>query len=144
MQLIPRRLARCFLEGESFAEGAEYISFLDRQGNRQDYCPFCWERVKKPVEGHFWKGKIPLKKEKSSHPDKKTLELFRRLTDPKKRFVLALYLQRKQQLVRRTQTLYEIPETGEVFDLEKVTISTAEVDTLAHEIDRMIDEYTSH
>lgn len=143
MQLIPRRLSRCVLEGESFEQGAEYISFLDMQGNRQDYCPCCWERIRKPVEGHFWKGKIPLKKEKNFHSDEKALALFRRQTDPKKRFVLALYLQRKQQLVRRTQTLYEIPETGEVFDLEKVTISAAEADTLAHEVDRMIDAYAS-
>ncbi len=138
MQTLPTRLSRCVLEQEVFNHGMEYVSHLDLDNVRKDYCLKCWEKSEKPVQGHFWKGKIPPKKEKKRLPDEKALDLFRKTEDPRKRFVLALYLQRKRQLVRRTQTLYEIPETGEVFDVEIVLMSSEEGAEIAKEIDESI------
>jgi hypothetical protein len=140
MQSLPRRLSRCILKGEPFEEGREYVSFLDLEGNRKDYCPQCWEKAEKSTEGHFWRGRIPYKK--ALCQDERALELFCKVTDPKQRFVLALYLHRKQQLVRRTQTLYEIPETGALFDVEIMSISPQEQEALAQEIHLMIDGTT--
>ena len=139
MQSLPRRLSHCVLEGEPFVQGAEYISCLDLEENRKDYCPKCWEKIAKPVEGHFWKGRIPFKKEKVISPDAKALELFRIIEDPKKSFILALYLQRKQQIVRRTQTVYEIPETGEVFNVERVTLTSEEGAALSQELNDLLN-----
>jgi len=139
MQTLPRRLSHCILEGEAFDHGMEYISFLDYDGNRRDYCPQCWEKADKPTEGHFWRGKIPYKKEKIYRPDEKAMELFHKASDPKQKFVLALYLQRKQQLIRLTQTLYENPETGEVFSIEKVFLLPEEGESLAQAINACIN-----
>lgn len=138
MQAVARRLSRCILGEEPFEPGMEYLSCLDLDGNRKDYCVSCWEKTQKPTTEHFWRGKIPEKKGKGHHPDKQALELFRQLEDPKKRFVIALYLQRKQQLLRRTQTLYEIPETGEIFDIEPIFISPEEGAALACEMHALI------
>lgn len=140
MQSIPRRLSRCVLAGELFEPGGAYVSLLESDGSRKDYCPTCWEKVSKPAGGHLWRGNIPLKKEKVLNPDIKALELFRTLSDLKLRFVLALYLQRKQQFVRRTQTLYEVPETGEVFDVLPVALTAQEGVTLAQVIDKLLHE----
>jgi hypothetical protein len=138
MQTLPKRLSHCVLKGEPFEHGQEYVSFLDPEGNRKDYCPQCWEKIDKERNGHFWRGQIPLKKVKERHRDERALELFRQLQEPKKRFALALYLQRKHQLIRRTQTLYEIPESGELFNVEIVLISKEEGEMLAKEIDGLL------
>jgi hypothetical protein len=134
MQSIPRRLSHCILEGEPLEQGGEYISVLDFEGRRKDYCCTCWEKIGKKVEGYFWKGRIPPKREKNLHPDQKALELFRSVEDRKLRFLLALYLQRKEQLIRRTKTLYEVPETGEVFDVEPMPISEEEGNLLVQQL----------
>src|SRR5262245_51555099 len=138
MQSLPHRSSHCVLEGEHFDPGMEYVSLLSSEGHRKDYCLRCWHSVGSTTDGSFWHGKIPDKKDKTPLPDEKALELFRQMNDPKQRFVLALYLQRKQQLVRRTQTLYEIPKTGEIFDIEKVSLTSEEGEALAREIDRFI------
>lgn len=140
MQQIPRRLSRCVLGNELFEPGGSYISVLDQDGDRRDYCPNCWEKILKPTGGHLWRGSIPLKKEKVTHPDVKALELFRSVTDEKLRFVLALYLQRKQQLIRRTRTLYEFPATGEVFDVPSIALTPQEGESLAQVIDQLLYE----
>ena len=139
MYLLPRRLSCCVLRGEHFERGGEYISFLDFDGSRKDYCTRCWEQMEKPKNGHFWRGTVPFKKEKVLPADEKALAFFRQVTDPKQLFVLTLYLLRKQQLVQRTSTLYEIPETGEVFNVEKVFVPLEEGKLLAQEINQHID-----
>ncbi len=138
MQSIPRRLSHCILGGELFEKGDEYISFLDPEGNRKDFCTRCWAKKGKPSEGSFWKGVIPPKKEKLSLPDENALKLFRSTLEPKMRFVLALYLHRKKQLFRRTETLYELPETGELFHVERQTLLAQESVSLAQWIDEQI------
>ena len=87
----------------------------------------------------FGKGKIPYKREKINPPDERAFKIFKETSDHKQKFVLALYLQRKDQLVRRTHTLYENPETGELFDVAKVILSAEEGEALIQEIDHMID-----
>jgi len=138
MKWIPARLKHCILGGEILTYGSEYISHLDLDGKRSDYCLNCWEKIPKPKEGSYWKGKIPLKSEKKQRPDAQALQLFYQLKDPKYRYVLALYLQRKQQLVKRTKTLYEIPETGEVFDIPPIVLSAEESEHIAHSIDSQL------
>jgi len=139
MQSLPKRLSRCILNGEVFKEGMEYFSVLDIDGNRKDYCFQCWESCENKGDGHFWKGKIPFRKEKKSRPDEQAFQIFKEIKDHKKKFVLALYLQRKQQLVRRTHSLYECPETGELFDVPKITLSPEEGEILAKEIHSLIN-----
>ncbi len=143
MQQIPRRLSRCALGNELFEPGGNYISVLDLDGGRKDYCLTCWEKTLKPTGGHLWRGNIPLKKEKVTNPDVKALELFRSASDEKLRFVLALYLQRKQQLMRRTHTLYEAPATGEVFDVPPIALTPQEGETLAQVIDQLLDTHSN-
>lgn len=138
MQQIPRRLSRCVLGDELFEPGGVYLSILDSNGARKDYCPHCWEKIHKPKGEHFWRGNIPLKKEKTTHSDFKALELLRSLVDDKLRFVLALYLQRTHQLLRITHTLYEAPATGEVFDVPKASLSLQEGESLARAIDQLL------
>jgi hypothetical protein len=142
VQNLPRRLSHCVLNTEPFERGDEYVSLLDAEGKRKDYCTACWSKFEKPTDGHYWKGKIPLKKEKQIDPDEKALSAFRQTTNLKQKYVLALYLQRKQQLIQRTKTLYEIPETGEVFDIEKVALTEEEGENLAKDISIIIDEFS--
>lgn len=139
MTQISRRLSHCILKGEFFERGSEYISYLDADGQRWDYCPHCWEKIEKPKEGHFWKGKIPPKKEKVLHPDEKALQLFRHVEDPKQKYVLALYLQRNQQIVKRTKTLFEVPETGEVFDVARMVLEKEEGERVAKELNELLN-----
>lgn len=138
MYPLPKRLSHCVSDGEAFLEGSEYISFLSFDGERRDYCPSCWEKIERQ-KGLIWRGKIPLKKEKRVDPDEKALSCFRLLKDPKYRFVLAIYLQRKKQLVQRTKTLFEIPETGEIFEVEPLVIPVEESMTIAEEIHHIIE-----
>lgn len=140
MPTIPRRLSHCSLGRESFEPGCEYLSFLDYEGNRKDFCLSCWDKMQRPIKGYFWKGVIPKKKEKILHPDHQALILFKTMDHPKLRFLLALYLQRKHQLIRRTETFYEIPTTGEVFNIEKETLSQEEGVILAQQLDHMIHD----
>jgi len=138
MQSIARRLSHCVLTGEQFEPGGDYVSSLDAEGNRKDYCPVCWQKIDKSLVEHFWRGKIPLKKEKLTHPDLKALELFRAAEDDKLRFVLALYLHRKGQLIKRTKTLYEFPFSGEVFDVPFIRLTPQEGETMAQVIHELL------
>lgn len=138
MLSLPRRLSHCALKGETFEQGMEYYSFLDSEGMRKDYCVHCWIEANKG-EGHFWIGRVPFKKEKKEKPDERALELLKQESDPKKKFILAIYLHRKHQLMRRTQTLYEEPHTGELFDITPYPLSSEEGATLVQELTRQIE-----
>ncbi len=132
---IPRRSLHC-CEGKELFQPEEWIvSYLhnaDGQLQRKDYCCACWEKVKKAgegMEGVFWKSKQEAKKQKTVFSDEKALTLFRKLalTNEKNALVtvLAYYLERKKQLVRRGKMsvegksviLFEIQETEEVFSV---------------------------
>lgn len=143
---IPRRLSACKMGGEPFQPGSEYLSVLNATGQgweRSDYCVICWEKIKKDIKGHFWRGKIPLKKDKKLSPDEKALGLFIKLDDPKLLSVLALYLQRRGQIMKRGEEkefhYYEVPETGEMISVPKMILSPEESkdagETLIHLLD---------
>ncbi len=138
---IKKRLSHCIAGNEPFTPGSEYISLLtstDEGWERADYCLECWEKNKKP--GQFWRGKIPEKKVKKLSPDEKALELFRKTEDQKLLSVLALYLVRRDQAVRRCETYYEIPETGEVIVVPKMNLSPEEGKRVGEELVRLLDE----
>ncbi|MCC5832816.1 MAG: hypothetical protein JJU12_07225 [Chlamydiales bacterium] len=140
---IPKRLTRCAAGDEPFTPGSEYVSLLkstDEGWERADYCPKCWEQEKRGKYGPFWRGKIPLKKEKRHSPDEQALELFRRTEDPKLLSVLALYLHRRDQIARRSETYYEIPETGEVVVVPKMRLSPEEGRKAGEQLVRLLNE----
>jgi hypothetical protein len=137
---LPRRLSHCVLGKEPLSEGSFYVSFLNIEGERKDYCPKCWESLEKPSEGNFWRGHIPAKKKKTIGPDERAFELFLIETEPKRRLILALYLQRRQQLQRRTQTVFERASTGELFDVPQVSLLECEKNALAQEIAQLLEQ----
>lgn len=134
---IPRRSSHCHLGGEPLSPGSQYVTILiitESGCERKDYCAACFERVKKDEGAQYWKGKIPLKHEKRQTPDEKALDLFRRMEDPKLLVVLALYLQRRDQVVKRGELYYEIPETGEVVAVPKIPLTPDEARALGEQL----------
>lgn len=136
---IPRRSSHCAIQKEPFEPGSDYISYL-YEVLRIDFCPTCWEKheeSKKKEGGHFWRGKIPLKKEKPSSSDEKMLTFFRETfaeqKNPKVLYVLALYLQRKKQLMllpsmqQQESLLFELMETGETFSVVPFSLKDEEM-----------------
>ena len=143
---IPRRLSHCISGGEPFTPGTEYVSLLiakEEEWERADYCLSCWEKVEKKGERQFWRGKIPLKTVKKLTPDEKALALFRNLDDPKILNVLALYLLRRQQIVRAGSAHYEIPETGEVIAVPKLILTPEEGKEAGEALVKLLDAPSS-
>jgi len=150
---IPVRAACCSQKKEPFVPNSEmisYIKFHDEEAVREDYCMECWNQVeeeKKRAGGSFWRVKIsPKKKERIFH-DQESLALFRKLQgassseEQKLLYLLALYLERRKQLVRRplqgtskAVRYYEIVETGELFAVTACTLSPKENALLMAEI----------
>ncbi len=142
--LMPRRTTHCVRGNEPFVPDSEYFSFLvfgEKGWEREDFCAKCWECVKEEkekAEGIVWRGKIPPKKTKVLSPDEKAMSLFRELSmaqtldEQKLAFVLALYLERKKELHARGQMknkiCFEMPQSGEVFALDKIQLSKDEID----------------
>lgn len=134
---IPRRSSRCHLGGEPLTPGTEYFSILiptEMGYERKDYCPTCFEKINKQEGAQYWKGKIPQKIEKRQTPDQKALDLFRKMEDPKLLVVLALYLQRRDQVIKRGELYYEIPETGEVIAVPKISLTPDEGKALGEQL----------
>lgn len=134
-QIIPRRSQLCCKHRGPLSPGSEYISVLVEEGEnlvRRDYCLACFESEKRPSESH-WRGKIPLKPEKKRDPE--AVALFRELVaernDPARLFLLALYLERKKELVRRPEVkeknkallYFELLETGEIFSIQSTPLT---------------------
>ncbi len=146
---IPRRSTHCCAGGEPLAPGSEYISVLtstEEGYERADYCLACFEKITHK-SGQFWKGKIPQKVEKRQTPDEKALELFLAEEDPHLLAVLALYLQRRGQIIRRGEEkkmdVYEIPETGEAVAIPKVSLSPEQGKEAGEKLVRLLDEPSS-
>lgn len=130
---LPNRASHCIGAKEPFVSGSEYISyveFAERETRREDYCPSCWKKVTKE-KGMFWKGKIPIKKEKPLSVDEKALKMLREQCNAQQNeellYLLALYLERRKQLVKRLdhkgKVTFEIPFSGETFVIAKVPLS---------------------
>lgn len=140
---IPRRHSHCIVGGEPLLPGSEYVSHLisTEQGwQRADYCTACWGKIEREISGQFWRGKIPLKKEKKISPDEKALLLFKTTSDPKMLAVLALYLLRREQIVKRGDQLYEIPETGEAVMVSKISLTPEEGREIGKQLMKLLDE----
>jgi hypothetical protein len=140
--LVPSRASACILGKENFTQGSSFISFLimhEDSCTREDFCVACWEKVrleKLNSDGIQWQGKIPLKKEKIKSQDAQALEFFKtavmdKNTDKKKLYLLALYLERRKQLLSRGVTkgrqAFELIETEEVFMIEKVACGLSDI-----------------
>jgi hypothetical protein len=138
---IPKRSTNCDGCAAPFIPGSAYISILkssEEGWERGDYCSKCWENEKEKNKGQFWRGKIPLKRDKKLSPDEKALDLFRETKDLKLLSVLALYLLRRDQIVKRGEAYYEIPETGEVIVVEKIYLSPQEGKDAGEQLVRLL------
>lgn len=145
MHTLPRRLSHCSLKQEPFEQGMEYVSILFSDGTRRDFCVKCWEDDQQKKEGAFWRGVVPIRRKKNAtsvqqKQIERAFELFLKSSDPGERSLLALYLVRKRQLIRRTKTLYEREETGELFDVAALTLTQEEQKMLVGRVYDMVSE----
>lgn len=153
---IPKRGIACKERGEPFVPGMGYYSLLindpEEGFSRHDFCLECWQ--KKSIDEQqgrdrvFWHSVIPSSKEVykdcCSERDQQIHQLFHGTSQsewqgPAERFILALYLQRKKKLILRrewkdeegrTFLLYEIPESEEMLPIEKVPLSTIDIQNI--------------
>lgn len=148
---MPTRSRHCSHRGEPFEPGAEYITVLSEEEVRSDYCLACWDKLKgKKKEGVLWRGRIPEKKERPPTEDEKMFLLFHRLIEEEKSdktllFVLALYLQRKGQLILRSEIkkegglFFEIPTSGEILSVEIVVVTPSQGEKIIEEIGKQLE-----
>lgn len=151
---IPRRASHCAGNGELLTPGMDYYSMLcnsEHEGgfHRYDYCPECWKQVDKEGSISSWKSTVPKRKDLLEQPkqrDARALcllkEALEHSEDPQAReeaFILALYLQRRRRLVVRQEitdasgqvsTLYEAPESEEMFCVPKLPLSALQIASL--------------
>jgi hypothetical protein len=143
--LLPKRSNACADCNRAFDFNGEYISYLPEEGwIRKDYCLFCWEKIATAKSGVYWKAHMLQKSQKKIPIDEKAFLLFKELIldngDAKKSFVLALYLERRKQMIRRAENkktskiYYEIPQTGEVVEIHSLLLSYKEGQTLLNEL----------
>ncbi|MFN0065559.1 MAG: hypothetical protein ACKVOH_04910 [Chlamydiales bacterium] len=145
MLKIPRRNKRCCQNAEPFLPGSTYISKILNGEERKDYCPACWEKVEE--KGQFWVGKISEKRDLS--PDKKALALFSTLVETRDKppllFLLALYLERNKELIRRPQLsgreerCYEVMESGELVFVPVLLVSPQEEAETLQELSHLFE-----
>lgn len=159
---IPRRANSCHLKNEPFTEGMELISVLTPTSEgyeRKDYCLICFESISQPLaqqDGYiYWKSTIATKKDwgKKYSRDERALLLLKEMlyTAPEPgsappnyplQYVLALYLERRRQLVKRQEKrskinpliFYEVSDTGEVLVIKKVELSMTESAQIQQEL----------
>lgn len=152
---IPRRSDVCSAHLGPFVEGEEITSLLFPKGERyerKDICSSCAAEALK-CEGDskdyiYWKSLL-LRKEsgKKFTKDEKAIELLKEkvsvLTSDSSReelgfvYVLALYLERRKQLIKmqtsrksRIEAVYESVDNGETFLFQKINLSTEEYASL--------------
>ena len=146
---IPRRAHFCASQKELFLESAEMISVLIPMSEgyeRRDYCLACFEKdfsTFEQLEGLiYWKTVLSSKKTtgKQYTRDERAIELLRESLADKDQsvlcYVLALYLERRNQLVKRQEkrskvdplVFYEVIDTGEILVVKKVELSRIEFD----------------
>lgn len=146
---IPRRAHFCASQKEPFLENAEMISVLipiSEGYERRDYCLACFENdfsTLEQLEGLiYWKTVLSSKKAtgKQYTRDERAIELLRESLGDKDQsvlcYVLALYLERRNQLVKRQEkrskvdplVFYEVIDTGEVLVVKKIELSRIEFD----------------
>ncbi|MFA6915306.1 MAG: hypothetical protein WC222_02835 [Parachlamydiales bacterium] len=151
---IPRRNARCVGCHQLFNPEQTYYSSileqLDGTVTRQDHCTAC--RTSGAECDVAWQGKIPPSATafvNEAARCEKALELLRTFTqseDPEEKnqaFVLALYLERRKQIVLRKEIwegtkvatlLYEYLETGEMLHVPKVALDKIDLTLVAQQL----------
>lgn len=138
---LPARCSHCSCGKEPLSSGLNYVSYMN-ESQREDYCLACWEKIqneKKTLEGAYWKGKVAPKKQKSTTADEKALTLFQQEYGKENRevlYVLALYLERRKQLIKRGKERFEIPLTGALYTVEEVSVTQEVIDKIL----RILDE----
>lgn len=140
---VPRRAAKCCKGEEPLNPGEDYISVLSKNHERSDYCLSCFPGPK-DLPGDtlgFWKATIPEKIERPTTKNERAMQLLHEALSEKKEnlaFVLALYLARKKVLKLRQELkdsfLYEVLETEEMLQIEKVDLSSLEVEEIQQNI----------
>lgn len=144
---IPKRTLSCQHCRNVFKSEQTYYSALIEDANesaiRFDYCEECWTSSQPQERTVSWKGKIPAslaRKENDQARLEKALELFRGYAhsaseqEMGQEFILALYLERKKQVVLRKdmagQLLYEVLENGEMISISKQNLENLDIPTL--------------
>lgn len=139
---IPRRSRKCLRGEEPLLPGEAYYSLIialrDESYERRDFCPACWEKEPLCPEAISWKGDVPKKNAKEKAQDKAEawFEVLREALEaeepdaPKEALLIALFLKRKKLLIEKGElkgkTLFEAPETEELFLVPKVTFTGAD------------------
>ncbi|MDF2577964.1 MAG: hypothetical protein K0S74_1448 [Chlamydiales bacterium] len=159
MQLlkIPTRSSACYQCKQAFDAGNDYFSLLvpqDEGYDRKDLCMTCWPQLGPQPAGSYWKGIIPAKKskEKTLSKDQKALQLLKTQMqqegiDPCLPFFIALYLERRKQIVWRRELspkqqivrYYEIAETGEMLVIKKAELTATSLVSLEKEIMQQLE-----
>lgn len=142
---IPRRAKICTLSAEHFVPGSLYFTRLiplkEGEYERQDYSASSWEKVKDDLQDAIiWKGEVPKKTALEKKTDKleKGLEALRTalegesLEEQKEALLMALFLQRRKNLIARgeikkkgvVKLLFEVLDTEEMLAVSKVTLNS--------------------
>ena len=163
---ISRRAHKCIQDETPLISGMEVASLLERQEDgqwtRADYCPSCWTKIEEKLEGLLkdalqhrchWKSVIPEKVKQQGKQSfagfyDKLLQCLKEKAAAASPFeqqtaqLLACYLERKRQLVRRrelkdeknSRDFFEICATGEIVAVTKANLVGAESGHLEQEL----------
>jgi len=131
----------------------DYISVLEEIDDlleRRDYCTICWDAFTKRVDkvpSQHWRAKVPTKEEKedaSKSQDEKAMDLLKKLVsgdrveDRHLAFVLALYLERRHQILLRKEMdsyyFYEIAMTEEMISVQRIDVMELDLEKLQEKL----------
>lgn len=157
--ILPGRSGSCTGHGEELPCGKEIISVLvpvkDEEYERRDFCLECWEATGKEAYGRhpFWKAVVPEKEKKAQKPlstDACALQLLQnKLSEAteesqKAAYVIALYLERREKLIKRQERrgvyFFELPDTEEIFKVERKSLLSSELIGIEKELSRRLQE----
>lgn len=150
---IPKRSSSCVHCQQILHPGSDYCSILlkEKEGyQRQDFCMSCGKEKCSETKAVSWKSRVPLQQKAPQFNDKMAKALFLLKENQQKQspdeygesFILALLLSRKRKLSMRFEEkdvqYYEVIETEEILPIQKMEISTLDIDriqkTLAEKI----------
>lgn len=157
--VIPKRSRLCFGTEKTFEPGTEVFSVVHLQADgeliRKDYCPTYWfdqgEEVLIKDSWGSWKVKIPDRKKNPLTKHEHAMVLLKELMEIKGKeelaHLFAQYLFRNKHLApcfgkkkkaQRDFTYYEIPHTGEVLAVQKVSIKKEELSALEGQLIELV------
>jgi len=146
--IVPRRSTKCVECKTTLEAYTTYLAFDEESDGwlRYDYCKACWEAGKK--QGCTWTGTVPPPAQPT--PDDEALHLLLQESDPKVRFVLALYLERTKALAKRPELqkkdhlFYEIPHSGEIVEIVPCVVTPQEGEEITRELAMRLDAPSAH